>query len=79
MDLNRARACVFVTSLQVLIKAGAEVNMRNGRGETALHHAARNEHQKTVDLLLRAGTKGSKEPDASTVSCPSQCTLRCVH
>ena len=45
----------FTETAKVLIKAGAEVNIRNGRGETPLHHAARNEHQKTVDLLLRAG------------------------
>lgn len=50
----------FTETAKVIIKAGAEVNIQNGRGETPLHHAARNEHQKTVDLLLRAGIKFSK-------------------
>lgn len=39
----------------VFFRAGADVNVQNFRGETPLHHAARNEFQKLVEVLLVAG------------------------
>ena len=45
----------FTETVKVLLNFGAEVNIRNARGETALHHAARNEFQKIVEVLVLAG------------------------
>ena len=45
----------YTEAVKVLLRNGAEANQRNGRGETALHLAARNEFHKIVELLLQAG------------------------
>ena len=45
----------------VLLQFGADPNKLNGRRETALHHAARNEFQKVSELLISAGADATKE------------------
>ena len=42
----------FTETAKVLLNSGAEVNIRNSRGETPLHHAARNEFQKIIEVVL---------------------------
>jgi len=38
--------------LQVLLRYGADMDARNGRGETPMHLAARNEFHQILDLLV---------------------------
>jgi uncharacterized protein len=42
-------------AVEVLLEAGAAVNLANGTGITALHSAARNGREAIVKLLLEAG------------------------
>lgn len=51
----------YADTVLVLLKFGADPNRKNERGETALHHAARNEFQKVVELLIRAGVDATSE------------------
>ena len=44
-----------VAVAEMLIAAGAEVNLANNYGMTPLHWAARNGHLEVVQLLLRHG------------------------
>ena len=46
----------YTETVKVLIKNGANVNAQNGRGECALHLAARNQFQKSCEVLLQSGT-----------------------
>ena len=47
------------TSIEALLAAGADVNAKNKRGNTALHWAAGNGHVPAIEALLAAGA----EPD----------------
>lgn len=51
----------FTRTLQVLVKHGCEVDIQNGRGETALHLAVRNNFQKCVEILLNANANSLVE------------------
>ena len=41
--------------VNLLIEAGADLDLRDNEGEAALMHAARNGHKETVDVLIKAG------------------------
>ena len=45
----------YAETVKVLVNAGADVNHQNGRGESALHLAARSEFQKVIEILVMAG------------------------
>ena len=47
--------------VELLIKAGADVNEKDNAGKTALTPAARNGHHKSLKLLLKAGAKPDPE------------------
>ena len=40
---------------EYLIESGAEVNVKNYRGETPLHEACRHKNHELVELLIRSG------------------------
>ena len=42
-------------SLQTLVEAGANVNAKNVRGQSALHLASLAQSPETVEVLLKAG------------------------
>lgn len=42
---------------KALIKEGADINVKNGYGETALEHAINYGHIKTAKVLIKAGAK----------------------
>ena len=44
-----------VTCVNLLIEAGADVNVKVGNGVTALINAAKNDHDDCIDLLIQAG------------------------
>ena len=44
-----------IESMQSLLKGGAAVNAKNGRGQSALHLAALAQSPETVEVLLKAG------------------------
>ncbi|KAL8640179.1 MAG: hypothetical protein Q9226_008777 [Calogaya cf. arnoldii] len=44
-----------VKGIQLLLDAGADVNLRDSRGDVALHHAASASHKPAVEALLDAG------------------------
>jgi ankyrin repeat protein len=45
----------YVQVMELLLKAGANVNLKNNYGGTALIHASNKGHDKVVNLLLKAG------------------------
>lgn len=45
----------YAETVKVLVNAGSDVNHQNGRGETAMHLAARSEYQKVIEILVMAG------------------------
>lgn len=45
----------FLECVQILLEAGAEVNLQDDEGITALHWAASAGHLATVSLLLNSG------------------------
>ena len=44
-----------IESLQSLIRGGAAINAKNGRGQSALHLASLAQSPETVEVLLKAG------------------------
>jgi len=51
----------FTETVKILVNYGADVNARNGRGETPMHLAARNEFQKVMEVLVLAGSDPAAE------------------
>ena len=45
----------WVKCIEILIAAGANVNLQNRHGKTVLHWAAYNSRVKCADILLQAG------------------------
>jgi ankyrin repeat protein len=45
---------------QLLVDHGADVNVRDGKGDTALKIATRNGYTRIVDLLKKAGAKSEE-------------------
>ena len=43
--------------MSLLIEAGANINLENREGQTALHQAVINNNIKAVEILLKAGAK----------------------
>src|SRR5688572_574106 len=60
----------FVRTVKTMIAAGADVNMRDTWGGTALYHAAFSGHREIVRLLLKAGAKTNlkRRDDATPAS-----------
>lgn|ERR1017187_1765324 len=58
-------SCKAIRPVQLLLDAGADVNLRDNRGETALQHAITNAHGEAIEALLakRADTKGLSPED----------------
>lgn len=54
--LHTAASKGYADILDLLIKAGSDVNARNQLGQTALHQAARQRHIPLVKTLLAAGS-----------------------
>ncbi|KAL8653412.1 MAG: hypothetical protein Q9226_003863 [Calogaya cf. arnoldii] len=61
-DSTRAQAALHIVAasgnvkgIQLLLDAGANVNLRDSRGDVALHHAASASHKAAVKALLDAG------------------------
>lgn len=48
-------SCVYPEGTEILLKAGASVDIVNKNGETALHYAAGRNDLATILLLLRHG------------------------
>jgi len=53
----------FYATAKVLVKYRVSINEKNSYGETALHLAAANYHQKIVELLLSVGANPFAEND----------------
>lgn len=59
--LSRASADGFIDVVKVLLNAGADANLANREGNTALHFAAWYERSETVGILLEIAAKHSNE------------------
>jgi len=51
---------MFPESVELLIKAGADVNKTDGESQTALFIASTNNHVEIVRLLIKAGARVNK-------------------
>src|SRR5579884_1262590 len=60
-----------VDSIKALIAGGADVNATNGKGPTVLDVARRHGQTPVVDVLIKAGARGSDPPPAATVVVPN--------
>ncbi|CAE7752278.1 ANK2 [Symbiodinium sp. CCMP2592] len=57
----------MVTVMTLLVKAGADLNIKDGRGETPLHKAVRQNHLEAAKILLAAGADlNAKDQDGQT-------------
>jgi len=65
--LHAASANGSARAVDLLLRSGALVHLRDLLGHTALYYAARQGHEETVDLLVKAGAKlgGFDEPFAA--------------
>ena len=53
--------------VEKLIQAGEDINSKDDRGDTPLHHASRNGHVEVITALLAAGAdKTIKNKDGKT-------------
>lgn len=51
-----------VEEVKILLANGADVNLQDKFGDTALKHASRKGHEAVVKILLTAGAEVNKEP-----------------
>ena len=63
-------------AMQALVKAGADVNARQGDGATALHWAVHLDVGDAVDLLLKAGAKADVADDTGATPLHLACLNR---
>ena len=68
MPLHEAAALGLYTVCRLLLDAGADVNVRDGRECTPLHYAAARQNQKLIALLLSRGAVDGPSVDPGSRS-----------
>lgn len=74
--MDAACGAGLVSVIDALIKAGANLNIQDHRGDTALHHAARNMLRDGFHFLLAAGADIDAENDDGVT--PAFLVQRCT-
>ena len=64
-----------VEAVQALVKAGTDVNLRQGDGTAALHWAAHRDDAAVADLLIRAGATPNLADDHGVTRCRSPVSM----